>query len=101
MHDLSDEASTENQRPTAYVYIVRCADGTLYTGWTFDVQRRVQEHNTGRGARYTRQRGPVTLVYEEAQPDRSSAMKREDQIKQRGRAYKERLLRQTSTNACS
>ena len=77
----------------AYVYIVRCADGTLYTGWTYDVARRVAEHNAGRGARYTRQRGPVTLVYSEAQPDRGAAMRREEQIKRRGRRYKERLVR--------
>ncbi len=77
----------------AYVYIVRCADGTLYTGWTTDVGRRVGEHNAGRGARYTRQHGPVELVYSEAHPDRSSAMKREEEIKRRGRRYKERLLR--------
>jgi putative endonuclease len=77
----------------AYIYIVRCADGTLYTGWTTDVARRVAEHNAGRGARYTRQRGPVELVYSEVQPDRSAAMKREEEIKRRGRRYKERLLR--------
>ncbi|MFZ2358906.1 MAG: GIY-YIG nuclease family protein [Anaerolineae bacterium] len=84
----------------AYVYMVRCVDGTLYTGWTTDVARRVAEHNAGRGARYTRQRGPVELVYSEAQPDRSAAMKREEEIKRRGRGYKERLLRgcnQTTT----
>ena len=78
----------------AYVYIVRCADGTLYTGWTLDVARRVKEHNAGRGARYTRQRGPVALVYWEVQPNRSAAMAREDQIKRRGRAYKDQLIRQ-------
>jgi putative endonuclease len=77
----------------AFVYIVRCADGTLYTGWTFDVARRVAEHNAGRGARYTRQRGPVALVYSEAHPDRASAMRREEEIKRRGRVYKDRLLR--------
>ena len=77
----------------AYVYMVRCADGTLYTGWTTDVPRRVAEHNAGRGAAYTRQRGPVTLVYSEAQPSRSAALRREEQIKRRGRGYKEQLLR--------
>ncbi len=76
----------------AYIYIVRCADGTLYTGWTTDVPRRVAEHNAGRGAAYTRQRGPVVLVYSEAHPDRSAAMRREEQIKRRGRQYKEQLL---------
>lgn len=77
----------------AYIYIVRCADGSLYTGWTTDVPRRVAEHNAGRGAAYTRQRSPVILVYSEAQPDRSAAMRRELEIKRRGRGYKERLLR--------
>ena len=77
----------------AFVYIVRCADGSYYTGWTTDVARRVAEHNAGRGARYTRQRGPVELVWWEEQPDRSAAMKREDQIKRRGRRYKERLVK--------
>ena len=81
--------------PPAYVYIVRCADGTLYTGWTTDVARRVAEHNAGRGARYTRQRGPVALVYSEAQPDRAAAMRREEEIKRRGRRYKERLVKST------
>ena len=83
----------DNLPQPAYVYIVRCADGTLYTGWTTDVARRVAEHNAGRGARYTRQRGPVTLVYSEAQPDRAAAMKREEEIKRRGRVYKDHLLR--------
>ncbi|MFZ2489168.1 MAG: GIY-YIG nuclease family protein [Anaerolineae bacterium] len=79
--------------PIAYVYIVRCVDGTLYTGWTYDVPRRVAMHNAGRGAAYTRQRGPVELVYHEVQPDRSAAMRREEEIKRKGRAYKERLIR--------
>lgn len=85
----------ENPAPPAYVYMVRCADGTLYTGWTTDVARRVAEHNAGRGAAYTRQRGPVELVYSEAQPNRSAALRREEEIKRRGRAYKERLLRRS------
>lgn len=93
-----DDLQPDDLRQPAYVYIVRCADGTLYTGWTFDVHRRVQEHNAGRGARYTRQRGPVALVYTEVQPSRSAAMKREDEIKRRGRLYKERLLRMESGN---
>jgi putative endonuclease len=62
---------------TCYCYIVECADGTLYTGWTTDPERRVKTHNAGRGAHYTRMRGPVRLVYVEEQPDRASAMKRE------------------------
>ena len=77
----------------AYVYMVRCADGSLYTGWTTDVARRVAEHNAGRGAAYTRQRGPVELVYSETLPDRSAALRREEEIKRRGRRYKELLVR--------
>ena len=76
----------------AFVYIVRCADNTLYTGWTYDVARRVAMHNAGRGAAYTRQRRPVELVYHEVQPDRSAAMRREEEIKRKGRAYKQWLV---------
>ena len=75
-----------------YVYIVRCADGTLYTGWTTDVERRVAQHNTGRGARYTRMHRPVALVYREEAPDRSTAMRRERAIKKLDRERKERLV---------
>ena len=65
----------------AFVYIVRCADNTLYTGWTTDVERRVRTHNAGRGAQYTRRRMPVELVYREPQPSRADAMRREAAIK--------------------
>jgi putative endonuclease len=75
-----------------FVYIVRCADGTLYTGWTTDTTRRVAQHNAGRGARYTRSHGPVTLVYREEVPDRSTAMRREATIKKLDRERKERLV---------
>ena len=75
-----------------YVYIVQCADGTFYTGWANDVTRRIAAHNAGRGARYTRTRRPVTLVYQEAAPDRSAAMRREAAIKQLDRQQKERLV---------
>jgi putative endonuclease len=83
--------STPAERPT-FVYIVRCADGTLYTGWTVDLQHRLRMHNAGRGARYTRQHGPVELVYWEELASRSAALKREEEIKRRGRSYKERLV---------
>lgn len=75
-----------------FVYIVRCADDTLYTGWTTDLDRRIVQHNAGRGAAYTRQRGPVTLVYREELPDRGAAMRREAAIKKLDRPRKERLL---------
>ena len=75
-----------------FCYIVECADGTYYTGWTTDPQRRAEQHNRGRGARYTSQRRPVKLVYVEAQPDRSSAMRRERQLKKLNHARKKALI---------
>lgn len=75
-----------------FVYIVRCADGTYYTGWATDVARRVAAHNAGRGGRYTRTRRPVTLLYQETAPDRGSAMRRELAIKGYDRERKERLI---------
>ena len=76
----------------AYVYILSCADGTLYTGWSTDPARREKVHNSGKGARYTRSRRPVKLVYMEKLPDRISAMRREYAIKQLDRAEKEKLI---------
>ena len=75
-----------------YTYIVRCSDGTLYTGWTTDVERRVRTHNSGKGAKYTRSRLPVTLVYYETYPTRQEAMRREWEIKQLTREEKKRLI---------
>ncbi|HSL44328.1 MAG TPA: GIY-YIG nuclease family protein [Anaerolineales bacterium] len=75
-----------------YCYIVECADGTYYTGWTIDPERRVAVHNKGRGARYTRTRCPVKLVYVEELPDRKSAMKRELAIKRMNRGMKKKLV---------
>lgn len=75
-----------------YCYILECADGTYYTGWTVDPERRLATHNKGRGARYTRMRLPVKLVYVEEQPDRRSAMKRELEIKRMKRGMKMKLV---------
>lgn len=66
---------------TCYCYILECADGTYYTGWTTDPQKRVAQHNQGSASRYTRSRRPVKLVYLEIQPDKRTAMKRERAIK--------------------
>ena len=77
---------------SAYVYIVECADGTLYTGWTDDVAKRVAAHNAGCGAKYTRSRRPVVLRYYEEMPDRSSALSREAAIKRLSRAAKQQLI---------
>jgi predicted GIY-YIG superfamily endonuclease len=76
-----------------YVYIVRCADGTLYTGITTDLSRRCRQHNDGTAARYTRSRLPVVLVYQEAQPSRSQALKREAAVKALSRRQKSALIR--------
>ena len=75
-----------------YVYILRCADGTLYTGYTDDVERRLRVHNSGKGAKYTRSRRPVALAYAEEWPDKSAALKREAAIKRLGRAEKLALI---------
>jgi predicted GIY-YIG superfamily endonuclease len=79
-----------------FVYIVRCADGTLYTGHAANVERRLIEHNSGRGARYTRARLPVALVYCERVPDRSQAARRETEIKQLPREAKLQIISQTA-----
>jgi putative endonuclease len=76
-----------------FVYIVRCADDTLYTGWAVDVARRVKTHNAGRGARYTRMHRPVELVYTEEVLTRSDALRREAAIKRYPRAKKLALCR--------
>lgn len=75
-----------------YIYIVECADGTYYTGYTIDVNRRVKEHNQGIGAKYTRGRLPVTLLYYEEYSSRSNAMKREYKIKRLSRDEKIELI---------
>lgn len=74
-----------------FVYILLCADGSYYTGWTSDPERRLKQHNNGTGARYTRTHRPVRLVYVEELPDRSSAMKREAAIKRFPRKKKEKI----------
>lgn len=78
-----------------FVYILTCADGTLYTGITTDLKRRIEEHNgSEKGAKYTRARQPVTLSYHESHPDRSSASKREHEIKKKmSRAEKLKLIK--------
>ncbi len=88
---LKDLASTQ---PAAIwsVYLLRCADGSLYTGITNDVARRVEQHNAGTASRYTRSRLPVTLVYQETQPNHSQALKRELAIKAFSRKRKELLI---------
>ena len=71
-----------------YVYLLRCRDGTLYTGYTDNPERRLRVHNAGKGAKYTRSRLPVELVYQEQCPDKSAALRREREIKRMRRAEK-------------
>lgn len=80
-------------RPSSwYVYVLRCRDGSLYTGISTDVQQRVAVHNAGKGARYTRPRRPVTVVHVERKRSRSTALKREAAIKSLSRAEKLSML---------
>ncbi|WHH61087.1 GIY-YIG nuclease family protein [Petroclostridium sp. X23] len=75
-----------------YVYIIECIDKTLYTGWTTDIHRRISEHNQGKGAKYTRSRYPVKLVYFEEYTTKQEATKREYEIKQLSRKEKLKLF---------
>ena len=77
---------------TYYVYMLRCNDNSIYTGMTNNLENRVKVHNSGKGAKYTRSRKPVKLIYSETLPDRSSALKREAEIKKLTREQKEALL---------
>ena len=81
-----------NQKHSFYTYILRCHDGTLYTGYTPDLSRRLQAHNAGRASKYTRSRLPVTLVYQEVYQTKSEAMSREAEIKRLTRQQKLMLI---------
>ena len=77
------------------LYILRCKDGTLYTGITTDVEKRLAAHRAGKGAKYTRGRGPLELVYQETCGDHSAALKRELEIKALPREEKQKLIGET------
>lgn len=79
-----------------YTYILKCSDNSLYTGWTTDIEKRVKSHNSGKGAKYTRGRGPVLLKYFETFETRSEAMKRECEIKKLSREKKLKLISEGS-----
>ncbi len=79
-----------------YIYIVKCADKTLYTGIAKDVPKRIEAHNKGKGAKYTASRGPVKLVYQEKTKNRSTATKREIKIKKLTRTEKLKLIKSRS-----
>lgn len=76
-----------------YVYMLQCSDGTLYTGWTTDLEKRLATHNSGKGAKYTRSRRPVILVYSESYLTKEEALRREAAVKKLPRAKKERLIK--------
>ena len=76
-----------------YVYILRCGDGSLYTGWTNDLEKRVKAHSSGRGAKYTRTHLPVELVYSEQLDTKEAAMSREWHIKRLSHAEKLRMIK--------
>ena len=77
----------------AFTYILECSDGTFYTGWTVDLEKRLQSHNAGKGSKYTRARLPVRLAHQESFSSRKEAMQREYEIKQLSRKEKEGLFR--------
>ena len=83
-----------------YVYILKCSDGTFYTDWTTDIEARVNTHNSGSGAKYTRGRRPVSLAYYEELPDRSAALKREAAIKRLPRNKKLELIASNPARPC-
>ena len=75
-----------------YTYMVRCKDNSLYTGWTNNLEKRIEAHNTGKGAKYTKTRGPVELVYYEQFETKEEAMSREYAIKQMTKKQKEKMI---------
>lgn len=87
------ETDKKNQHQGNYTYIVKCSDETLYTGWTNNLKKRLEAHNSGKGAKYTKNRRPVELVYFEEYDTKQEAMKREYAIKQLSRQKKLALIR--------
>ena len=79
-----------------FTYILECSDGSLYTGWTNDLERRVRAHNAGKGAKYTKSRRPVKLVYFETYSSKEEAMRREWEIKQLSREEKLNLIKMSA-----
>ncbi|MGT2846731.1 GIY-YIG nuclease family protein [Streptococcus massiliensis] len=84
-----------------YMYVLKCADESLYTGYTTDLERRIATHNRGKGAKYTRARLPVTLYYYEEFPDKSSAMSAEALFKKKNRQAKLEYIKKRNTSAGS
>ena len=82
----------EDNREVNYTYIIECSDGSLYTGWTNNLEKRIEAHNNGSGAKYTRNRRPVELVYAESFESKNEAMSREWHIKRMSREDKLKLI---------
>lgn len=82
-----------------FVYILKCADGTLYTGWTNNLEKRMDKHNAGNGAKYTRGRLPVEMVYFETFETKEEAMSREFNIKRMNRSQKIELIKKSSVKS--
>ncbi len=95
-NEITESIGTEEENTMTYTYILQCADGSYYTGWTVDLEARINSHNNGTGARYTRSRLPVRLVYWEPQQTRSDAQRREAAIRKLARKQKEKLVMGTS-----
>ena len=91
-NSLKNKKAENSSGKKNYTYILRCGDGSFYTGWTTDIDKRLEEHRNGKGAKYTRGRGPLTLVHLEVFDTKSEALKREAYIKRLSRAQKEELI---------
>lgn len=89
-----------NRKSANYTYIVQCDDGSLYTGWTNDMEKRINDHNSGKGAKYTKPRRPVRLVYYERFTTKREAMRREWEIKRLSRKAKIELIRSGPGEGC-
>jgi putative endonuclease len=85
------------QEQNAFVYLLSCSDGSLYCGWTVDIDRRLKAHNSGKASRYTCKRLPVRLAYTRQMPDRSAAMREEARIKRLTRREKLELIATAAT----
>jgi len=98
-HSISDLSAFLEEK--AFVYLLRCNDNSLYCGWSSDLSKRLKVHNTGKGAKYTKTRLPVKLVYFEVYEDKIIAMKREYEIKQLTKLQKERLINGIEDIVCN
>ena len=89
---------TKSDKAVAYMYVLECSDGTLYTGYTTDLERRIETHNAGKGAKYTRSRRPVKLRYYESFPDKTAAMSAESLFNRKKRQDKLAYIQKQHTD---